>query len=64
MKPVEKDLAQIKSVVAQLKSKKITAITISSFADEKSGVNFKSVAQTRANVVAAMIKKANPKIKY
>jgi uncharacterized repeat protein (TIGR02543 family) len=63
MKPVEKDLAQIKSVVAQLKSKKITAITISSFADEKSGVNFKSVAQTRANVVAAMIKKANPKIK-
>jgi hypothetical protein len=63
MKPVEKDLAQIKSVLTQLKSKKITAITISSFADEKSGVNFKSVAQTRANVVAAMIKKANPKIK-
>jgi uncharacterized repeat protein (TIGR02543 family) len=63
MKPVAKDLAQIKSVVTQLKSKKITAITISSFADEKSGVNFKSVAQTRADVVAAIIKKANPKIK-
>jgi len=63
MKPLEKDLMQIKSVVNQIKSKKITAITLSSFADEKSGVNFKSVAQTRADVVAAMIKKANPKIK-
>jgi uncharacterized repeat protein (TIGR02543 family) len=63
MKPLEKDLMQIKKVVSQLKSKKITAITLSSFADEKSGVNFKSVAQTRADVVAAMIKKANPKIK-
>jgi NMD protein affecting ribosome stability and mRNA decay len=56
-------LAAIKSVVTQLKSKKITSITLSSFADEKSGVNFKSVAQTRADVVASMIKKANPKIK-
>ena len=63
MKPLEKDLMQIKNVVNQIKSKKITAITLSSFADEKSGVNFKSVAQTRADVVAAMIKKANPKIK-
>jgi len=63
MKPLEKDLVVIKSVITQLKSKKINSITLSSFADEKSGVNFKSVAQTRANVVAAMIKKANPKIK-
>ena len=63
MKPLDKDLMQIKNVVNQIKSKKITAITLSSFADEKSGVNFKSVAQTRADVVAAMIKKANPKIK-
>jgi hypothetical protein len=63
MKPLEKDLIQINNIVKQIKSKKITAITLSSFADEKSGVNFKSVAQIRADVVAAMIKKSNPKIK-
>jgi len=63
MKPLDSDLAQVKKIVQQLKSKKIMSVTLSSFADEKSGVNFKSVAQGRADVVASMIMKANPKMK-
>jgi uncharacterized repeat protein (TIGR02543 family) len=63
MRPLESDLALVKKVLQEIKTKKIKSVTLSSFADEKNGVNFKSVAQTRADVVAAMIKKANPKIK-
>ena len=63
MKPIDSDLVQVKKLIKQLKSKKIRSVTLSSFADEKNGVNFKSVAQSRADAVASMIKKANPKIK-
>jgi uncharacterized repeat protein (TIGR02543 family) len=63
MKPLESDLAKVKKLIQEIKSKKIQSVTLSSFADEKNGVNFKSVAQARAEVVAAMIKKSNPKIK-
>jgi hypothetical protein len=63
MKPIEKDLAQINKVIAQIKSKKIKSITLLSFADEKTGVDFKSVAKARAVVVAGIIKRSLPKLK-
>ena len=63
MKPINSDLVAVKKLIQQLKSKNIKSVTLSSFADEKNGVNFKTVAQSRADAVASMIKKANPKIK-
>lgn len=63
MKPINSDLLQVKKLVQQLKSKNIKSVTLSSFADEKNGVNFKMIAQSRAEAVASMIMKANPKMK-
>jgi hypothetical protein len=63
MKPIEKDMAQISKVIAQIKSKKIKSITLLSFADEKIGVNFKSAAKTRAVMISEIIKRSVPKLK-
>jgi hypothetical protein len=63
MKPINSDFVAVKKLIQQLKSKNIKSVTLSSFADEKNGVNFKTVAQSRADAVASMIKKANPNIK-
>ena len=63
LKPVDKDLAEINKVINLIKSKKIKSIKLLSFADEKTGTNFKSVAQSRADVVAKMIKSAIPNLK-
>jgi uncharacterized repeat protein (TIGR02543 family) len=63
MKPIEKDMAQISKVIAQIKSKKIKSITLLSFADEKIGVNFKSAAKTRAEMISEIIKRSVPKLK-
>jgi flagellar hook-length control protein FliK len=63
MKPIEKDMAQLSKVIAQIKSKKIKSITLLSFADEKIGVNFKSAAKTRAEMISEIIKRSIPKLK-
>ncbi len=63
MKPIEKDMAQISKVIAQIKSKKIKSITLMSFADEKTGVDFKSAAKTRAEMISEIIKRSVPKLK-
>jgi len=62
-KLVGKDLIVVQNLIAQLKYGKINAITLSSYADEKSGVDFKAIAKTRANVVAAMIRRSLPNIR-
>jgi len=63
LKPVAKDMAEINKVINLIKSKKIKSIKLLSFADEKTGTNFKSVAKSRADVVAKMIKSAIPNLK-
>ena len=63
LNPLDADLANIKKVVAQIKAKKIKSITLSSFDDEKNGVDFKSIAQTRAEIVSGIIKRLLPKLK-
>jgi uncharacterized repeat protein (TIGR02543 family) len=63
LKPLDADLAKVKKLVQQLKSKNIKSITLSSFADEKSGVDFRSVAKARAAVVSGIIQRSIPKIK-
>jgi uncharacterized repeat protein (TIGR02543 family) len=62
-KLVGKDLIVVQNLIAQLKYGNINAITLSSYADEKSGVDFKAIAKTRANVVAAMIRRSLPNIR-
>jgi hypothetical protein len=63
LNPLDADLANIKKVIAQIKAKKIKSITLSSFDDEKNGVDFKSIAQTRAEIVSGIIKRSLPKLK-
>ena len=63
LKPVAKDMAEINKVINLIKSKKIKSIKLLSFADEKTGTNFKSVAKSRADVVAKMLKSAIPNLK-
>ncbi|CAN2175649.1 Fibronectin type III [Candidatus Nanopelagicaceae bacterium] len=63
LKPVDKDLALIKGVISDLKKKKIKSITLSSFADERNGVDFKSVATARAEIVSGIIQRSLPNIK-
>jgi uncharacterized repeat protein (TIGR02543 family) len=63
LKPIDKDIAEINKVIAQIKSKKLKRITLLSFADEKIGVDFKSVANAQAAMVSGIIKKALPKLK-
>jgi len=56
-------LKQLKNLSQELKNNKIKSITLSSFSDEKTGVDFKLVAKSRADFVAKMIKKTNQNIK-
>jgi hypothetical protein len=63
LKPVDKDLVLIKGVISDLKKKKIKSITLSSFADERNGVDFKSVATARAEIVSGIIQRSLPNIK-
>jgi hypothetical protein len=63
LKPIDKDLAEINKVISLIKSKKIKQITLLSFADEKIGVDFKSVAKAQAGIVSTIIKKALPNLK-
>ena len=63
LKPRDKDLAEINKIIALIKSKKIKSITLLSFADEKTGVDFKSVAKARAVVVSGIIKRSIPNLK-
>ena len=63
LKPINKDLAEINKVISLIKSKKIKSITLLSFADEKLGVDFKSVAKARAIVVSGIIQSALPNLK-
>jgi uncharacterized repeat protein (TIGR02543 family) len=63
LKPIDKDLAEINKVISLIKSKKIKSITLLSFADEKIGVDFKSVARARAVVVSGIIQRAIPNLK-
>ena len=63
LKPIDKDIAEINKVISLIKSKKIKSITLLSFADEKIGVDFKSVAKAQAAMVSGIIKKALPNLK-
>jgi uncharacterized repeat protein (TIGR02543 family) len=63
LKPIDKDIAEINKVISLIKSKKIKSITLLSFADEKIGVDFKSVAKAQAAMVSGIIKKALPKLR-
>ncbi|MCX6456266.1 MAG: InlB B-repeat-containing protein [Actinobacteria bacterium] len=63
LKPIDKDLAEINKVISLIKSKKIKRITLLSFADEKIGVDFKSVAKAQGMMVSGIIKKALPNLK-
>ena len=63
LKPIDKDLAEINKVISLIKSKKIKSISLLSFADEKIGVDFKSVAKARAVVVSGIIQRAIPNLK-
>ena len=63
LRPIDKDLAEINKVISLIKSKKIKSISLLSFADEKIGVDFKSVAKARAVVVSGIIMRAIPNLK-
>ena len=63
LKPIDKDLAEINKVISLIKSKKIKSITLLSFADERIGVDFKSVAKARAVVVSGIIQREIPNLK-
>jgi uncharacterized repeat protein (TIGR02543 family) len=63
LKPIDKDIAEINKVISLIKSKKLKQVTLLSFADEKIGVDFKSVAKAQAAMVSGIIKKALPNLK-
>jgi hypothetical protein len=63
IKPAAEGYAETKKLIDILKKSNAKVISISSFADEKSGVDFKTVAKARALIVSGLIQKAIPKIK-